>query len=417
MPQPIRNMLHARLTGLDDASLQLLGAAAVIGRSFDGDLVQQVSGRSEDETADGLEQLARAGLTREAAAGDGYDFMHARLRDVVYGDLSLGRRRLLHRRAAEALLGRGRGRRTTGQLAAQIAQHYRLAGRDAEAAKQFKLAGDYARSIYANAEALAHYRDALALGYEDAAALHEAIGDLYTLAGDYSSAITSFEMAAAQSSNDMLAAVEHKLGNVHHRRGEWALAESYYQAALDLFGKCDDAEPCARLLADWSLNAHRNGDDRRAQQFAEQAAALAERSGQPRALAQTHNILGVLARSRGALPEAIAAFERSLGFARRLDDPTARIAALNNLALALADHGEHPRALALLQEALALCASQGDRHREAALHNNIADVCHALGDHDAAMAGLTQAVRLFAEIGLDADAGQWQPEIWKLAEW
>lgn len=53
--------------------------------------------------------------------------------------------------------------------------------------------------------------------------------------------------------------------------------------------------------------------------------------------------------------------------------------------------------------------------REAALHNNLADLLHTAGRSEAAMAHLRQAVALFAEIG--TQAGDMQPEIWKLTEW
>ena len=49
-----------------------------------------------------------------------------------------------------------------------------------------------------NAEALLHYQSALALGHEVAPYLHEAIGDLLTLTGDYDAALANYETAAAQ---------------------------------------------------------------------------------------------------------------------------------------------------------------------------------------------------------------------------
>jgi len=49
---------------------------------------------------------------------------------------------------------------------------------------------------------------------------------------------------------------------------------------------------------------------------------------------------------------------------------------------------------------------------EAAAH---ADLLHAADRSDEAMAHLKQAVAIFAEVG--ADAGDVQPEIWKLVEW
>src|SRR5260370_29239396 len=77
--------------------------------------------------------------------------------------------------------------RVPGSMAGQIAFHYRRAGHDAQAAEYFQLAGEHARGLYANAEALSHFRAALALGHPAAASLHEAIGDLLTLAGQYRS--------------------------------------------------------------------------------------------------------------------------------------------------------------------------------------------------------------------------------------
>lgn len=55
-----------------------------------------------------------------------------------------------------------------------------LGGQDAIAADFYRRAGDHARSLYANREALGHYQTALALGHSDAVALHEAAGDIHT---------------------------------------------------------------------------------------------------------------------------------------------------------------------------------------------------------------------------------------------
>jgi tetratricopeptide (TPR) repeat protein len=104
-----------------------------------------------------------------------------------------------------------------------------------EAAEYSRLAGDHARSIYANGDALAHYEAALALGHPRAGELHEAIGDLHTLRGEYAAALTDYEAAAAFLDGEELAGLEHKLGNVHARRGDRDVAESHYEAALAAF--------------------------------------------------------------------------------------------------------------------------------------------------------------------------------------
>lgn len=233
-----------------------------------------------------------------------------------------------------------------------------------------------------------------------------AIGDLHTLHGDYRRAIASYEEAAASAPAAARSGIEHKLAQVHHRRGDWPAAERHYAAARKASPTLGEQ---ARILADWSLAAHRSGDGARAKRLATEALGLAERSKDKRALAQAHNILGVL----GA-PGSRAHLETSVALARELGDREAQVAALNNLALALRDAGDLDRARDLTEQALEQCEQLGDRHRSAALHNNLADIFRAQGRTDESMRHLKRAVRLFSEIG---EAGTSEPEVWKLVAW
>ncbi len=420
VPGGVRNLLASRLSVIDATSAQVLTAAAVIGRSFDFETVRAVSGRGEEEVVTALEDLVAQGLLRELrgspSAGPAYDFSHEKLRSLVYEETSLARRRLLHRRTADALADLLRRHRTGNGLLGQIAHHYLLAGDEAEAAEYYKQAGERARRLYANAEALAHLRTALALGHPDVAELHEAIGDLHTALGEYAAALTSYSDAlTVAGASEASARLRHKLGNVYVRRGEWEQAQHEFEAALEALGASDSPVERAGVYADWSLAAHRLGQLDEAWQLANQARELAATIGDNRALARAHNILGVLASSRGDLNDAIEHLERSLGLAESVHDTSTQAAALNNVALALAARGDTERALAHAEAALALSAAQGDRHHEAALHNNIADLLHAAGQPDAAMTHLKEAVRIYAEIGVEA--GTVQPAIWKLSEW
>jgi DNA-binding SARP family transcriptional activator len=418
LPGGVRDLLQGRLGAVGETGWQLLSTAAVIGRSFDFDTLREASGRSEEETVGALEELAGQGLVEEVRdAGDQtltYDFIHEKLRALVYEESSLARRRLLHRRVAEVLVRRARRRRETGTLAGLIAHHYQLAGQDVEAANYFKLAGEHARALYANAAALSHFRAALALGHPDVAGLHEALGDLHTLLGEYGEALASYEAAGAFGGGNLLAEIEHKLGDVYQRLGEWELAESHLEAALAARGDSGPAGERARLYAELGLVARHRDQGGLALERARRALELAEAAGDERALAQAHNVLGILASDSGDLGGARHHLERSLALAEDLGDPAARVAALNNLALAHGNGGELGRALERVEAALALCVSLGDRHREAALHNNLADLLHAAGRPEEAMDHLKQAVSIFAEVG---EEGELQPEIWKLVEW
>lgn len=405
-PSGVRELLRARLAALGEVAGQVLAAASVVGRPFDADLLREASGRTEEETIAALEELADRAILEEV--GDGYDFRHERLRAVVQEETSLARRRRLHRRVADFLARAAAG---AGPLAGSIARHYQLAGREEDAARFFKLAGEHARSLFANADALAHFRAALALGAPDTVGLHAAIGKLETLLGDYDAALQSYEAAAAVAGAETIARVEHELGALHLRRGAWELARSHLGAALA--GAQDDAF-AARVTADLSLAAHSAGDETDAAELAERALALAESAGDRRALAQAHNILGLLAANLGHLDVATAHLEESRNLTTSAEAEDMRAAALNNLALTLRGQGEVDRALELTEEALRLCSTHGDRHREAALHNNLADLLQTAGRGEEAMAHLKQAVAIFADIGEDAVR---QPEIWKLVRW
>ncbi len=163
------------MASVSETGAQVLSAAAVIGGSFEPWLVRATSGRTEDETVEALDELLRRGLVREVGDGEAtaYDFAHARFRDAAYDGLSLARRRLLHSRAAQAIRATPPGRDERSRLA-QVATHERAAGRDADAAETFRLAGIAARSVYALHEAGSHLETALALGHPDVAAIQVA---------------------------------------------------------------------------------------------------------------------------------------------------------------------------------------------------------------------------------------------------
>ncbi|MGH3367057.1 MAG: ATP-binding protein [Nocardioidaceae bacterium] len=401
VPAQVRDLLKVRVDPVSETGRQVLAAAAVVGRTFDAETVRAVSGRGDDETVEALEELVRRGLVREGPTG--YDFSTEQLRALVYDETSLARRRLLHGRAA----------RSIAAPAGAVARHLHLAGQEREAAEQHAGAAEEARAVFANVEAIEHLAAALALGHPDRSALLTAIGDLETLRGDYPAAIRSYQTAAADAAADRIPELEHRLGQVHQRRGDWSLAEAHLQAALDDL-PLDEPSDRALVTADLSLTAQARGDVSQATRRAHQALTLAEESADPRALGQAHNVLGMLATSEGNLAEALAHLRSSRELADRLGDLDARVAALNNLALAERARGDLDDAVDLTRAALELCAAQGDRHREAALHNNLADLLYAQGRHDDAMAHLKLAVTLFAEVGSGEEP---LPEIWKLVRW
>ena len=414
VPGGIRDLLLSRLAQAGPAEQQVLGAAAVIGRSFDFDVLHTASGRSEEEAIAALESLEALGFIRSLDtggaddAGPMYDFSHDKMRELVYEQTSLARRRLLHRRVAEAY---SRAPATRQPLvASRVAHHYRLAGQEQEASTYFYLAAQRSRSLGANVEALSHLQAALDAGHADASLIHEERADVLTLTGAYGAAQSSYQTAAALAVESRLPVIEHKIGALYLRLGSWLLAERHLRASLEEA----DGGGGSRVLADLALALHRQTRFEEARELIDEAASRAEATHDD-ALAQAHNIAGVMANFREDPEDALEHLGRSLAIAERLDDPGARIASLNNLALVMRSKDELGPAEDLTRAAIELCVRQGDRHREAALRNNLADLLRAAGRDEEAMVCLKDAVAIFAEIG--ADMGSLEPEVWKLIDW
>ena len=235
--------------------------------------------------------------------------------------------------------------------------------------------------------------------------------------GRYREALAEFETAAAiagggEGDRAAQARIEHKLADVHHRLGDWDLAEAHLAVVTELV---EGTEPgrLARAEADRAVVAYRRGDADQAAKLGQAALACARAGADPGATAQALNVLGMLAARAGDTAEAEGYLRDSLAEARRLPELGAAVAALNNLARLLAETGRGREALTVAAEALELGRELGDQHRVAALHTNMADLLHADGQRDAAMTHLKEAARRFAAVDVgdapspgDLDAGR-----------
>jgi len=99
-----RALVHQRLLGVSAECREILGVAAVIGQRFDLATLADVCTQERDEVLALLDEAGRARLVvADASAPGQLDFSHDLLWEVLYGDLSYGRRVELHRRVGESI--------------------------------------------------------------------------------------------------------------------------------------------------------------------------------------------------------------------------------------------------------------------------------------------------------------------------
>src|SRR6185437_6496241 len=106
VPTTVQAVLASRIDRLPAAEKELLQLLAVLGREFPLTLVERVTGRSNDELEQMLNQLGLGEFIfeRPAASDDvEYIFKHALTQEVAYNSILGERRRTLHDRAAMAI--------------------------------------------------------------------------------------------------------------------------------------------------------------------------------------------------------------------------------------------------------------------------------------------------------------------------
>jgi ABC-type transport system substrate-binding protein/class 3 adenylate cyclase len=160
VPSLVQEALQARLDRLEPGTREVISVASVAGRSFGMPLLEAVVQRGELRAA--LSDLQRLDLVVEERRRPSpeYRFRHGLVQEVAYGGLVERRRQELHRAVGEALERIHRD--SLEEVYGLLARHFSEAD-DAERAVVYLLrAGDAARAVYADQEAVELYRRALA---------------------------------------------------------------------------------------------------------------------------------------------------------------------------------------------------------------------------------------------------------------
>jgi ABC-type transport system substrate-binding protein/class 3 adenylate cyclase len=158
VPTLVQGALQARLDRLPPRTREVVSVASAIGRGFGLPLLERLL--PHDQLVPALSDLMRLDLIVEVGRRPApeYRFRHGLVQEVAYNSLLEPTRRSLHRRIGEAIetLYGDSGDAVYGPLA----HHFAEADEPELAARYSLLAGDAARAVYADMEAIEHYRRA-----------------------------------------------------------------------------------------------------------------------------------------------------------------------------------------------------------------------------------------------------------------
>ncbi|MFB6721133.1 helix-turn-helix transcriptional regulator [Kribbella sp. NPDC056345] len=156
----LRTLLQERVARLSESARPVLAVASIAGATVGHELLTLLVGRTDDELDLALRELVERDQLQTTATG--YQFRHALIREAVYTGLLPAERRRLHGRAAKAL-SEFPALAAQGLPAAELAEHWYLAGHTEEAYQASLIAADEARASFAYTEELRHLERALSL--------------------------------------------------------------------------------------------------------------------------------------------------------------------------------------------------------------------------------------------------------------
>jgi adenylate cyclase len=424
VPPTLTGLLLSRVDRLPRGARRLLQEAAVLGAEFEESLLHRVATDAPPEIAL-LDGLVEADLVRQVGhgrEGTRYKFTHALVHEVVYQNMLISHRTQLHERAGralEAIVGPHPNRLSDLEA---LGHHWSLSSYKARGAGYLAAAGDWARAIYANEDAIRHYERALAAlrGGEDCNAqvqsVRERLADVLALTGRRADALAHFEAIRAElelvPDRASTARLYRKIGALHWELGDRDCANACFASGLDQLGNDGDPLERAQLFQELGRLAFRAGDNGGAISWAERALAEAsceqqagrspERAREASsALVQAYNTLGVAFARTDRLPDAVTQIEQSIALAEEHGLLQAACRGYTNLGV-LYSSLDPPRAIDTCLRGLETARKIGDLAFQSRLYANLAVAYCALTDRCEAegMEAAKQAADLDRRLGL-----------------
>ncbi len=427
VPQSVRVAIQARVGRLPAPAQDALRLAAVIGREFEFEVLRQVGELDEEALLDALERAERAQLIREVsvvrfvgtavprsvpshrqnsvgttvellshrpAVRETLAFAHALIPSTLRESVSGLRRHRLHRRVAVVI----EDLRPDNFEA--LAYHYGQAG-DEEHARAYAIrAGDRARKLYANEDAIRFYSEALALMPDD----HPDRFDLLaSRAGVYDVVARRQEQRA--DAEAMLALAEKQNDDARRFEALIALADYYLETEyIRAREPAERAAAIARALGDPVREGHalrRLGqgdysrrDLLRSRSTLEAAAARFQQAGQPGEAATCLHMLALTSLNMDDIPAGQRAAEEAIALSRAAGDRRQEAHSLRRLGLAYFKQNRQAENFAVTEAALALHREVGDRFGEMSALNNLGWSLGGLGRTAEAEAPLRQSLEI-----------------------
>lgn len=415
VPDTLHGAVQVRMDGLAPRDKNTLQVASVIGREFASDILESVCDDAESiHLGESLQELYRRGFL-QAGQSSGervHSFRQPMTAEVAYNSVLKSRRAQLHGRVGETIERMFPLR--LDELSPVLAHHFDCAGVGTKVVEYSIRAARRASGMSANREAIRRYRRALELKSD--AAIHEELGDIYFVVGNYRAAMEQYERAGEGLGDEShRTTLYRKMGQLHQRWGKHDEATAFFETAQRSMRKPLDTTEAAHIYSGLGMARYHRGDLEEALALTERALEMMTNAGDPRGTAQAENNLGIIHAKRESWEEAVDRHRRALSIWERAGDDYGMAASYNNLGLALRGSGDLEEAVHSFEKSLELFEKIGNRHGLACAYDNLGQVRMDREEMDLAMECLKKAVGIMAEISVDKS--EIIPEMWQAGAW
>jgi class 3 adenylate cyclase/tetratricopeptide (TPR) repeat protein len=416
VPDRLQNLMMSRIDRLEPALRDVVKAAAVVGSDIQAETVGtglRAMGTGGDPGSS-LSRLAAEGVLTFDAQRSHYNFTHALIQEVAYGNLSFTMRRAIHGGIAQEVESSRRDLTPAFEI---LAHHYGRSGNKAKTFEYSLKAGDKARGVFANDDAIRHYRRATALvseinlESESVASVHTRLGDVLALTVRHKPAIGSYASALetclgqrlhritdpeslglgraavgrSAAMRYMAADLCRKIGYVCDRQSDYSRALAWFEQSLEVLPATGGGSRGSSFIGLAGI-LYRAGRYDEAEGWAVKGLRSLAASGVSSELAHANNLLGVVYRDQGLLAKAIAHRLRALAMYERLGHLSGQADTLNNLGLDYFSNGHWDDAVSRFQSCREISERIGDADGVAIVRNNVGEVYLAQGDVEQAKA-------------------------------
>ena len=367
IPDTIQGMVFSQIDRLPSDLKDILQSAAVIGPIFKLELIKQVA--PDDQLEDKLQRLASMDMVFESKSFPEieYSFKNMLIQEAAYSCLLLKRQRELHGLVAAALEETYHDR--LDDYFEQLAYHYQHAQKLSEAYTYTVKSALKAKKIYANPNAIEHFKTALDL--QDSVDNPEPplsevyiwISEVYELTGDLEEGIDA-RKHAVEHLVDVLqkADSQRHVGRIQEKQGKKEEALETYRVVHSILDAYPDSLEMARLLMNesWGLNRMRQTDE--AIETCQRALALFETHEATEDIAQTHNNLAVFYESRQEMDLALQHNLKSMSLFSSLNNKRKLANVLLSLGYVYDKRKEPETALDYFESAIVTMDKIGNRY-------------------------------------------------------